>query len=179
MNAQPRAREVIIGAFGAAPDAAPTVWAPQASASRSQVFLDWVRYGKSTQQDWLASLAPYVIAPPTADQIKYSKPATHPTPPRKLGAYVGTYLNAPYGDLTVSLDDSGLWFTVGPNHQHFRLHHYSGDDFYFETTGENATGLSGALFHGSHARVALLTINAWNSEKLGAFTRKSRLREAR
>jgi hypothetical protein len=41
------------------------------------------------------------------------------------------------------------------NRQHFRLHHYSGDDFDFEATGENAGGFSGAHFHGTHARVSL------------------------
>ena len=35
-------------------------------------FTDIIRYGKSTQEDWLAVIGPYVAPPVTADQKKYS-----------------------------------------------------------------------------------------------------------
>jgi CubicO group peptidase (beta-lactamase class C family) len=133
-------------------------------------FLDVVRYGRSTQ-DWLAVLKPYVTPPPTADQVKYSHPATNATPARRLGWYVGSYANSPYGDLTVSAVNGALWFTVGPDRERFRLRHYSGDEFFFTTRGENATGFSGALFRGSPSHATSLTIGAWNADGLGTFTR--------
>jgi CubicO group peptidase (beta-lactamase class C family) len=133
-------------------------------------FLDIVRYGKSTE-DWVAATASVVVAPPTADQTRYSHPPRHPQPARRLASYVGTYANSPYGDLVVSADTHGLSFTVGPRGERFRLHHFSGDEFYFETRGENATGFSGALFDGTPARVTSLTVTAWNADELGTFLR--------
>ncbi|NTX39802.1 serine hydrolase [Myxococcus sp. CA033] len=141
---------------------------PEAIAAE---FVDIVRYNASTR-DWLAFLAPIVAEPITPDQTKYSKPAVNPTPARNLGAYVGTYPNRVYGDLTVSLRDGALSFTVGPAGKRFPLTHYSGDEFYFQTTGENASGFSGALFAAPRTKVLSLTINAWNRDKLGVFTRR-------
>jgi hypothetical protein len=133
-------------------------------------FIDIIRYGKSTQ-DWLKLLGQFIAPPITDDQTKYSKPAANPSPPRALSAYVGTYPNRFYGDLTVSLRNGSLTFTVGPDHERHPLQHYSGDDFFFETTGENLSGFSGAVFAGSRSRVTTVTINAWNADKLGVFTR--------
>lgn len=134
-------------------------------------FLDMVRYGRSTQ-DWLTVIKPAFVPPPTADQTRYSKPVENPEPARRLGSYVGRYANPLYGDLVVSLRGGVLRFTVGPNQEHHRLHHYSGNEFYFETTGENATGFSGAVFDGTSQRVTSLTINAWDADSLGTFTRR-------
>jgi CubicO group peptidase (beta-lactamase class C family) len=134
-------------------------------------FVDFVRYGHSTQKSWLDVIAPYFEEKPTADQKKYSKPAPHPEPARDLTAYLGSYQNAAFGELTVSLRGGRLRFTVGPNHEQHALEHYSGDEFFFETTGEDATGFSGALFDGTSSRIRSLTINAWNHEGLGTFRR--------
>ncbi|MCP3166421.1 serine hydrolase [Myxococcus qinghaiensis] len=137
----------------------------------SAEFVDIVRYGASTR-DWLAFFGPIVAEPITADQTKYSKPAVSPTPARNLNAYVGTYPNRVYGDLTVTLRDGALSFTVGPAGKRFALMHYSGDEFYFQTTGENESGFSGAFFAAPRTKVLSLTINAWNRDKLGVFTRR-------
>ena len=67
--------------------------------------------------------------------------------------------------------NGGLSFAVGPAGEQFPLVHYSGDDFYFETAGENGSGFSGAIFAGSPTRVTSLTVNAWNADKLGTFVR--------
>jgi hypothetical protein len=134
-------------------------------------FLDVVRYGTSTQ-DWLTVIKPAFVPPPTADQTRYSEPAKNPRPARRLGSYVGTYANSTYGDLVVSRRGGALRFTVGPNQEYHRLHHYSGNEFYFETTGENATGFSGAVFDVKSERVTSLTVNAWHADSLGTFTRR-------
>ena len=134
-------------------------------------FTDVVRYGKSTQEDWLAVIGPYVAPPVTADQKKYSTPAVNPTTARAPSAYEGRYRNDFYGPLTVSSSGGGLSFTAGLKKERWPLEHYSGDEFFFTTTGEDASGFSGAVFTVSGGRAKSLVINAWNAEQLGTFVR--------
>lgn len=137
----------------------------------SAEFIDFVRYG-AAQQDWLEFVAPFFAEEPTADQVRYAKPAAAAKPARALASYVGTYQNAAYGPLTVTLVGKALSLTAGPKKEQHPLRHYSGDDFFFETTGEDATGFSGAVFGGSGSRITSVTVNAWNRDKLGVFTRR-------
>lgn len=137
----------------------------------SAEFVDIVRYGRSTQESWLDVIGPYFDEEPTADQKKYSTPAPQPEPSRSLSAYVGSYENAAFGQLSVAIRGGALNFTVGPNREWYELEHYSGDEFFFETTGEDASGLSGAVFRGTSSGIRTVTINAWDHEQLGTFTR--------
>jgi hypothetical protein len=137
----------------------------------SAEFVDFVRYGEA-KQNWLEAIAPYFVEEPTADQVKYSKPAAKVSPARNLSAYVGIYQNVAYGPLVVTLAGGALSFTVGPGREKHKLQHYSGDEFFFATTGEDASGLSGAVFSGSPSRVTSVTVNAWNRDKIGTFTRR-------
>jgi CubicO group peptidase (beta-lactamase class C family) len=134
-------------------------------------FSDHIRYGKSTQPDWVAVIGPHITPPETADQKKYSQPATNPKPARPASAYVGRYLNDLYGPLTVSSRGGDLSFTVGPAREVFPLRHYSGDEFFFQTTGEDESSYSGATFEVSRDKATSLLITAWNAEKLGTFVR--------
>jgi CubicO group peptidase (beta-lactamase class C family) len=134
-------------------------------------FADVVRYGKSTQPDWVKVIAPYIESPVTEDQKKYSVPAKDPKPARFGGTYTGRYESDLYGLLTVSGVGSNLSFTVGPGLQNFPLSHYSGDDYFFPTTGEDASGFSGATFTVSGRQAESLVIGAWNAEGLGTFRR--------
>jgi CubicO group peptidase (beta-lactamase class C family) len=133
-------------------------------------FADHIRYGKSQEEDWVAVIGPYITPPETADQKKFSKPATDPKPARPVAAYEGRYLNDFYGPLTVSRRGN-LSFTVGPALEVFPLRHYSGDEFFFQTTGEDDSGFSGATFEMSGDKATSLLITAWNAEKLGTFRR--------
>ena len=134
-------------------------------------FADVVRYGASTNPDWVSYIGPHILPPETADNKKYSVAASNPTKAKPNAAYVGRYANRFYGPLTVGERDGGLTFTVGPNKERWRLEHYSGDEFFFTTTGEDESGLSGATFKTSGGRATALTIGAWNHEGLGTFTR--------
>lgn len=147
---------------------APPVGLPEAIGVE---FVDHIRYGKSTQADWVAVIGPYIESPVTADQKKYSTPAKDAEPARPGGTYTGRYENALYGLLTVSGVGSNLSFTVGPGRQNFALQHYSGDDYYFQTTGEDDSGFSGATFTVSGRQAESLVIGAWNAQDLGTFRR--------
>lgn len=61
--------------------------------------------------------------------------------------------------------------SLGPKPMRFRLTHYDGDTFSFETVGENATGLSGVTFKGG-GQAAKVTVEAWDQDGLGTFTRR-------
>ncbi len=147
---------------------APPVGLPEAIGVE---FVDHIRYGKSTQPDWVKVIGPYIESPVTADQKKYSAPATDPKPARPGGTYTGRYENDLYGLLTVSGVGSNLSFTVGPGLQNFPLSHYSGDDYFFPTTGEDDSGFSGAIFTVSGRQAESLVIGAWNAQDLGTFRR--------
>lgn len=134
-------------------------------------FTDHIRYGKSTQDDWVSLIAPFVTPKVTKDQEKYSQPATDPKGARTPSAYEGRYGNDFYGPLTVSSSGGRLTFTVGPAGHDFALKHYGGDEFFFDTVGEDDSGFSGAIFAGSGSTADTLTINAWNAERLGVFWR--------
>lgn len=153
----------IVGLSNAEPLAVPEAIAVE--------FADVVRYGKSTQEDWQAVIEPFIAPAETADNKLYVKPAPNPKPARPLANYVGRYRNALYGTLTVALRGKELSFTVGPGGHRFVLRHYSGDDFFFQTIGEDASGFSGAIFRGSRRGIGSLTVNAWNADELGTFVR--------
>jgi CubicO group peptidase (beta-lactamase class C family) len=147
---------------------APPIGLPEAVTVE---FTDVVRYGKSTQDDWVAVIGPHVAPEETADNKKYSVAAKDPKPARAKAAYTGRYTSRLYGPLTVTQSGGTLAITVGPARRRFELQHYSGDEFFFATTGEDASGLSGATFRVAGGRATALTVGAWNKEKLGTFTR--------
>jgi len=63
-----------------------------------------------------------------------------------------------------------MW--LGPRFMAFPLMHWDGNLFVFETTGENALGLSGAEFHiGSDGRAEALTLERYDKEGRGTFQR--------
>jgi len=134
-------------------------------------FLDAVEQGRQTQ-DWLAvfgkAFAGIVESP---DPTDYGKPPATVTPARPAAAYVGTYHSDYWGDLTVTGAGNGLAFTAGPARLSFPLTHYTGDQFFFATQGESATGNSGATFGGPADWADTLTIAAWNVNGLGTFRR--------
>jgi CubicO group peptidase (beta-lactamase class C family) len=147
---------------------APPQGVPEAISAE---FVDIVRYGHSTQASWLDFIAPFLEQPATADQTKYSGPVAQAAPSRDLTAYAGVYQNSFYGPLTVSVANGGLALAAGPNAEQHGLTHYSGDEFFFDTTGEDASGLSGAVFTASVSGISSVSVNAWNHEGLGTFAR--------
>ncbi|MFF6782334.1 serine hydrolase [Streptomyces sp. NPDC012510] len=137
-------------------------------------FFDTAQHGKPTE-NWL-DLAGQVyeqeeqrLRSPT----DYTKPPDDASDARADATYTGTYANSYYGPLTVTETNGELTMRLGPRPMTFRLTHYAGDTFSFETVGENATGLSGVTFKGDeNGRATSVTIEAFDANGLGTFSRQ-------
>ncbi|RFU21655.1 serine hydrolase [Geodermatophilus marinus] len=138
-------------------------------------FFDVANHGEPTV-DWLTFTSGVFAQIEAADapETDWTQPPADPAPARPLDAYTGTYDNSYYGPLTVTADGGALTMAMGPPGAPttFPLTHHSGDTFTFETTGENANGLAGALFAtGPDGRVTSVRLDFYDREGLGTFTR--------
>jgi CubicO group peptidase (beta-lactamase class C family) len=139
-------------------------------------FLDVANHGQLTV-DWLTFTAGIFeqIEQADAPATDWTKPPADPAPARPLDAYIGTYANSYYGPLTVSADGGDLTMSMGPPEQPttFLLTHYAGDTFTFQSIGENANGLAGAIFTASPGEpAASVRLDFYDREGLGTFTRE-------
>ncbi|MFB9604939.1 serine hydrolase [Streptomyces roseofulvus] len=99
----------------------------------------------------------------------YARPPGNAAPARDADAYAGTYRSDYYGRAEVVAGDDGtLTLRLGPEPQSYRLAHYDGDVFSFETRGENAVGRTGVTFA---ADGESFTVEYLDGEGLGTFTR--------
>lgn len=105
----------------------------------------------------------------------YDQPPVNPTPPLSSNRYGGLYSNSYYGELVVAEHANTLMLWLGPQLMAFPLSHWDGNLFVFETTGENAVGLSGAEFHlDDESQVSAVTLERYNKDGQGRFERLSR-----
>jgi CubicO group peptidase (beta-lactamase class C family) len=136
-------------------------------------FADLVQLGRVTR-DWLAALEP-LFAPMSAAQghLAGAIPPIDPTPPGDLAGYVGTYDNPYFGPVEVAREGDGLVLIAGPNAMTFPLRHWSGTSFVLTPRGENAPdgSLSEVRFRGDEAGMTALTVEMWDKQGLGTFTR--------
>ncbi|MBA2946112.1 serine hydrolase [Streptomyces himalayensis] len=136
-------------------------------------FFDIAQTGHPTV-DWLGFVGRIFQQQEQAERSRtdYSKPPAEPRPARANSAYTGTYTNDFYGPLTVSTEDDALVMQLGPKKMRFRLRHYDGDTFSYETVGENASGLSGVTFSAnSDGEITKVRVEALDETGLGTFTR--------
>lgn len=114
----------------------------------AQSFMDTALYGKP-RLDWIAFYK-RVFSDPAAVGIEpvfdYSNPPASPNPPLGNDAYIGTYTNDYFGDISIAEQDGALVIVEGPNKMTFPLTHYDRDTFTYETVGENAVGTAGITF---------------------------------
>ena len=114
-----------------------------------QTFLDVLQHGHQTT-DWISLIGAYFdkMKIEDAPKVDYSQRPASPRPPRSDAAYVGQCSNPYYGTLDIRAGSNGLSMTLGPVEQPttFALSPFDGDTFSFETIGENANGLAGAIF---------------------------------
>jgi len=137
-------------------------------------FLDIALYGNPTQ-DWF-TLFKQVYSNPAATGtvlgFDYSKsPATH-TPPLKNEAYISSYANNFFGDISIIEKADGLAIVLGPTKMTFAMKHYDRDTFAYQTAGENAVGTSGITFTiGPDGKATSVLVENLNAHGEGAFQR--------
>jgi len=136
-------------------------------------FVDLATSGK-VQRDWLAFLQPIFeeMSKEGRSPIDYSKSPPSRSPALSNTVYVGTYENDFYGHLEIVAQDGKLVMKQGPKKLAYPLSHYDHDTFYYETSAENAVGLSGVTFiiegDGKASRVMVENLN---KDGLGTFAR--------
>ncbi|WP_255769087.1 serine hydrolase [Pseudarthrobacter sulfonivorans] len=140
-------------------------------------FMDTAQHGSPTV-DWLAFTAGVFRQIDESDkpEVDYTKVPAKPAPAGPNSAYVGTFGNSYYGPLVVFEQDGKLAMRMGPpaSPTTFRLTHFDGNTFSFESIGENANGLAGALFAGpGGGSVPKVTLDFYDRTGLGTFTRAS------
>lgn len=143
--------------------------------SINNAFFDAAQNGQPTV-DWLGFYQKAVAASEAHPPNPYDTLPAGPKPPRPLAAYAGTYDNAYYGPLTVSVVGGKLQMSMGPAGKPttFPLSAYDGNTFTFQSIGENATGTAGAVFSpGADGRAGAVTLTFYDQRGLGTFTRGS------
>jgi len=111
-------------------------------------FTDVALNGKQSR-DWLAIFKKFLADPAAIgvfEGFDYSKKPTALAPAASNIAYVGSYKNNFFGDLEIVERGGGLAIVLGPQKMTVPMNHYNRDTFTYETSGENAVGLSGITF---------------------------------
>ncbi|ODA67604.1 Beta-lactamase [Methyloligella halotolerans] len=138
-------------------------------------FLDVAENGRVTV-DWTGFMGRIFDQMRAAEspKVDYAKRPEIPAPAQKLTRYAGRYANGYYGPLTVSEAGEKLSMTLGPADAPtvFALTHFDGDTFTFDTIGENANGLAGAIFtFGKDGKAASVVLDFYDRTGLGTFVR--------
>lgn len=139
-------------------------------------FFDVAQNGKQTV-DWIGFVGGIFeqMAAAEAPEVDYTQRPAAPNPARALESYAGTYGNSYYGPLTVTATEGALSMTLGPEAApaEFALTHFDGDTFSFETIGENANGLAGAIFaSGDDGKAQKVVLDFYDRTGLGTFVRE-------
>lgn len=111
-------------------------------------FLDLATEGK-TRVDWLKlykGVFAQLIAAFQSGGEKYAKPPALPSPALKNDAYLGTYTNDYFGDISIIEKDGALAIVQGPQKMTFAMKHFDRDIFTYVTEGESAVGTAGIFF---------------------------------
>ena len=139
-------------------------------------FFDVAQNGKQTV-DWVGFLGHIFESMDAAEapEVDYTDLPARPNPARNLTDYVGSYANSYYGPLVVSAKGDALSMTMGPEAAPttFALTHFDGNTFRFETIGENANGLAGAIFSaGKDDKPSKVVLDFYDRTGLGTFVRE-------
>jgi hypothetical protein len=136
-------------------------------------FMDLVQFGTVTR-DWYTTIQP-LMAPlfEPFGKLAGKAPPTDAPPARALAAYTGTFGNDYFGPVEIAQEGEGLVMRAGPAGMSWPLQHWSGDSFVFEPRSENASpgSRSEVAFRMGPERAEAVTIELWNQEGVGTFTR--------
>lgn len=145
-------------------------------------FLDTAQNGAPTV-DWFGFTAGVFQKIDEAEKPKvdYSQAPQRVQAARGNDFYVGKYANSYYGQLNVAVESGVLTLELGPAGRttKFPLQHFDGDTFSFESIGENANGLAGAIFDpgadgatpGADGTASSVRLDFYDQTGLGTFTR--------
>ncbi|MFD3532826.1 serine hydrolase [Streptomyces sp. NPDC058664] len=134
-------------------------------------FFDTAQDGRPSR-DWMPLVDAVYQQQADADRSEtdYAKKPADAAPAKEAGTYAGTFESDYYGRAEVVAGDDGtLTLRLGPEPQTYRLTHYDGDTFSFETRGENAVGRTGVTFTPD---AKAFTVEYLDQEGLGTFTRQ-------
>ncbi len=139
-------------------------------------FLDVAQNGEQTV-DWVGFMGHIFdqMRVAEAPEVDYTDVPADAKPAQNLAAYAGSYGNSYYGPLTVAAEDGKLSMAMGPQGAPatFALNHFNGDTFSFETIGENANGLAGAIFTvGDDGKAGKVVLDYYDRTGLGTFVRE-------
>jgi CubicO group peptidase (beta-lactamase class C family) len=114
----------------------------------ASTFLDYALHGKPTQ-DWLEIFKQAFAQMLQVEKSRignYTKPLASPAPPAANAAYLGSYSNDYFGEISVIEKDGGLAIAQGPKRMTFPMKHWDRDTFTYETQEESAVGTAGITF---------------------------------
>ncbi|MEO8440419.1 MAG: serine hydrolase [Spartobacteria bacterium] len=138
------------------------------------IFIETALYGKPTQ-DWFPLYKKLFTDPAVTGVVTgfdYAKARATPAPASKADAYVGTYRNDFYGDLSITAQGERLTMALGPQSKPFPMQHYDRDTFTWHTESEDISGTSGITFTiGDDGRATQLTVETLNADGEGTFKR--------
>ena len=141
----------------------------------ASTFMDLAVDGKQSR-DWIALYKKVFADPATlglTKSIDYDKPPAVASAALSNAAYVGTYSNDFFGDISINEKNGGMEIVMGPKKLTVPMKHYDRDVFTYETVGENAAGLSGVTFLiGAEGKATEVTVEDLNIHGQGRFTRK-------
>jgi len=135
-------------------------------AQNGEQTVDWIDFFNHIYEQMAAGEAP---------AVDYTRMPANPAPARDLAAYAGSYGNSYYGPLVVAASGDSLSMTMGPQAAPttFALTHFDGDTFSFQTIGENANGLAGAIFTvGDDGKATKAVLDYYDTTGLGTFVRE-------
>jgi CubicO group peptidase (beta-lactamase class C family) len=135
-------------------------------------FLDLAEFG-SIQRDWFKAYTPLFAALfVNPSRLAGHRAPVNPAPSLPESAYIGTYKNAYYGDVSIVANNGRLTLVLGPRHDEFPLAHWTGNTFAYQPRGENAQGISAVTFDPKPTgTIGALTIENLNQENQGTFVR--------
>ncbi len=143
------------------------------SEGLAATFLDLALYGQA-KRDWLETfkgVVQAVMAPDPAYAV-YATPPAAPTPALANSAYVGTYTNDFFGDISIIEQDGGLAIVEGPKGMTFPMTHFDRDVFTYVTEGENAVGTVGIVFAvGANGKALNVLVENLDVRGEGTFSR--------
>jgi CubicO group peptidase (beta-lactamase class C family) len=141
----------------------------------SRTFLDDA-LKRDSKRDWLAIYQQAFLRIEQAQESQvgnYSQPPPSPAPASENAAYLGTYKNDFFGEMTIVEKNGGLAMVLGPKKMAFPMTHWNRDTFTYQTEGENAVGTAGMTFTmGPDGKAQRVLVENLNIHGEGIFERE-------